>query len=190
MRTLENAIRCAIVWKQEMYRFQRSHRATPHSSAGVPAAMAFFNRNTRTSRPENKEASKSDRTMREADARAKSRMKQYADKRAKAKSSGLPPGDIVMVKQRRTNKYSTPYQPIAYEVVAKQGPTITTRNERHVVTRNLSRFKPVKVKMEPPMESDSMQWRSQRGVRGPRRPILGKKLDDAEWRTNNWLPDS
>ena len=62
-----------------------------------------------------------------------------------------------MMKQRRTNKYSTPYQPMAYEVVARQGPMITARNERHVVTRNVSRFKPVNVKMEPPMESDSME---------------------------------
>ena len=46
---------------------------------------------------------------------------------------------------------------MAYEVVARQGPMITARNERHVVTRNISRFKPVNVKMEPPMESDSME---------------------------------
>ena len=115
MRTLEKAIRCAIlegkVWKQEMYRFLRSYRATPHSSTGVSPATALFNRNIKTTLPENKEASKSDRTMREADARTKSRMKQYADKRAKAKSSNLQPGDIVMMKQRITNKYSTPYQP-------------------------------------------------------------------------------
>ena len=101
MRTFEKAIRCAMlegkVWKQEMYRFLRSYRATPHSSTGVSPATARFNRNIKTTLPENKEASKSDRTMREADARAKSRMKQYADKRAKAKSSNLQPGDIVMM---------------------------------------------------------------------------------------------
>ncbi|KAI0210788.1 hypothetical protein LSAT2_004428 [Lamellibrachia satsuma] len=161
MRTLEKAIRCAIlegkVWKQEMYRFLRSYRATPHSSTGVSPATALFNRNIKTTLPENKEASKSDRTMRDADAIAKSRVKQYADKRAKAKSSNLQPGDIVMMKQKRTNKYSTPHQPMAYEVVARKGPMITARNERQVVTRNISRFKPVNVKMEPPMESDSME---------------------------------
>ena len=54
-----------------MYRFQRSPRATPYSSAGVPAAMALFASNIRTTLPETKEASKSDRTMREADAIAK-----------------------------------------------------------------------------------------------------------------------
>ena len=133
MRTLEKAIRCVIlegkVWKQELYRFLRSYRTTPHSSTGVSPATALFNRNIKTTLPENKEASKSDRTMREADARAKFRMKQYADKRAKAKSSNLQPGDIVMIKQRRTNKYYTPYQPMAYEVVARQGPMITAGNE-------------------------------------------------------------
>jgi len=97
---------------------------------------------------ENKEPLKSDRTMREADRRAKSRMKQYADKRAKVKSSSLQPVDIVMLKQRRTNKYFTPYQSIAYELVARQGPIITAKNERHAVTRNVSTFKPVNVKME------------------------------------------
>jgi hypothetical protein len=112
---------------------------------------------SRTALPENKESLKSDRTMREADARAKSRMKQYADKRPKAKPSSLQPGDIVMLKQRRTNKYSTHYQPIPYEEVARQGPMITARNERHDVTRNVSRFKRVNVKMEPPIESDMME---------------------------------
>ena len=62
-----------------------------------------------------------------------------------------------MMKQKRTNNYSTPYQPVAYEVVAGQGPMITARNEWHIVTPNVSRFKPVKVMMEPPIESDLME---------------------------------
>jgi len=105
-------------------------------------SKALFNRSIRTILPENKEALKSDRTMREAHARAKSRIKQYADKRAKVKSSSLQPVDIVMLKQRRTNTYSTPYQPIAYEVVARQGPMTTASNEQHV---------------KPPIESDMME---------------------------------
>ena len=42
-------------------------------------------------------------------------------------------------------------------MVARQGTMITARNERHVVTRKISMFKPVNVKMEPPMESDLME---------------------------------
>ena len=79
-----------------------NYRATPYSLTGVHSATALFNKNIRTTLPENKEVLKSDITMRESHARAKSRMKQYADKRAKAKSSSLKPEDIVMMKHWRT----------------------------------------------------------------------------------------
>ena len=48
-------------------------------------------------------------------------------------------------------------RPMAYGVVARKGLMITAKNERHVVTRNVSRFNPVNVKMDSPMESDSME---------------------------------
>ena len=86
MRTPEKAIRCVILdgkaWKKEMYSFLCSYTATPHSSTEEPQATALFNRNTRTTLPKNSEALKSDRITKEADATA---MKQYADKREKAK---------------------------------------------------------------------------------------------------------
>ncbi|KAI0236166.1 hypothetical protein LSAT2_013234, partial [Lamellibrachia satsuma] len=84
MRTLEKAVRCAMIegkgWKQEMYRFLRSYRATPHSSTGVPPATTLFNRSIRTTLPEVK-TPLFDKTMKETDAAAKFRMKQKADRR-------------------------------------------------------------------------------------------------------------
>ena len=53
---------------------------------GVPPATALHKRNIRTTLSEKKEASKSNSTMR--DANAKFRIMQCADKRVKAKSSG------------------------------------------------------------------------------------------------------
>ena len=163
MRTLEKAVHCAMIegkgCKQEMYRFLRSYRATPHSSTGVPLATALFNRSIRTTLPEIK-IPLFDKTMRETDAAAKFRMKQYADRRTNAKPSNLQPGDTVLVKQRRVNKNSTPYKLTAYEVVARKGTMITAKNDDLTITRNISRYKPVEIKMEPsvlPTEDNSLE---------------------------------
>ena len=160
LRTLEKAVRCAMIegkgWKQEMYRFLR--RTTPHSSTGIPLATARLNRSIRTTLPEIK-TPLFDKTMSETDAAAKFRMNQYADRRTNAKPSNLQPGDIVLVKQRSVNKNSTPYKPTTYEVVARKGTMITANNDDHTITRNISRFKPVKIKIEPsvlPTEDDPL----------------------------------
>ena len=92
-KTLEKAIHCVILErkqrKKEMYVFLRSYRATPRRSTGVPQATVLVNRTIRRTLPKDNEATKSDRNMNEADARAKSPKKQYAVKRAKAKYSKI-----------------------------------------------------------------------------------------------------
>ena len=152
MRTLEKAVRCAIIdgksWKQELYRFLRNYRITPHSSTGVPPGEALFNRSVRSTLPEIRKSPAKDIIMRETDAKAKMAMKEYADNRANAKHTLIKPGDMVLVKQEKLNKYTTPFKPKPYEVVARKGNMITANNAEHEITRNVSKFKPVSLKFK------------------------------------------
>ena len=56
MRTLNKAIVTAranqLNWKQQIYRFLRNYRATPHSTTGKTPAELLFGRKMRTKLPE------------------------------------------------------------------------------------------------------------------------------------------
>ena len=56
MRTVKKVIKAAVmenkVWKQEMYKFLRNYRATPHTSTKTPPATALFGRPMKTRLPQ------------------------------------------------------------------------------------------------------------------------------------------
>ena len=57
----------------------------------------------------------------------KSIMKSYGDKRNNAKHSYIKEDDHVNMKQRKVNKWSTPYSKTIYEVVKRNGNMITVK---------------------------------------------------------------
>ena len=74
----------------------------------------------------------------------KSIMKSYGDKRNNAKHSYLKEGDHVYMKQRKVNKWSTPYSKTIYDVVRRKGNMITVKDhDNNQYTRNISYFKKV-----------------------------------------------
>ena len=54
--------------------------------------------------------------MRVQDETTKKKMKEYADRKALA--SDVAVGDVVLAKQKKQNKFSTPFDPQQYKVVA------------------------------------------------------------------------
>ena len=62
-----------------------------------------------------------DHEVRQKDALAKQKMKIYADKRANAKPSPIQEGDMVLLRQEKKNKLSTPFEGIPYTVSQKKG---------------------------------------------------------------------
>jgi len=56
MKTIKSSINAARIerkcWKQEMYRFLRNYRATPHTSTGQPPATLLYGRPIKTKLPE------------------------------------------------------------------------------------------------------------------------------------------
>ena len=100
MRTLEKAVRAAQVqgkpWKQELYVFLRNYCATSHSSTDQSPATVLFQRSIRTKLPEIAKSTKNS-DIKVNDGKAKSIMKQYADKCRQARPSPIQNGDKVLV---------------------------------------------------------------------------------------------
>ena len=68
-------------------------------------------------------------------------MKQYADKKRRAKVSDISPGDTVFVRQRRENKVTPYINPEPLTVESRKGSMITARRGPFKITRNVSHFK-------------------------------------------------
>ena len=79
--------------------------------------------------------------MKENDDRAKVKMKMYADTKARAKTSTIKVGGIVLVRQRKHNKLSTRFDPIPFQVVRLNGTMVTAQRNGKYITRNVSHFK-------------------------------------------------
>lgn len=136
-------------WHQEMYKFLRQYRSTPHPSTKFPPFQLLFGRTPTTKLPEiaNKADSESAVTTQAKlnDKSAKDKAKQYADRRNKAKDKDLKIGDKVLVKSEKMgNKFTTPYQPEPHTILAKKGSMLTAASNDRVVTRNASFFKKIK----------------------------------------------
>ncbi|CAB4038457.1 uncharacterized protein K02A2.6-like [Paramuricea clavata] len=147
MRTLEKAIRTTHLekknWKQEMNAFLRQYRATPHSTTDVSPSQALNGRKIQTLLPQLTEVNQSDiyNPIHEKDSEKKRKMKEHADQRRRSETSGIKVGVVVLIRQPKTNKLSTPFNPYPYKVVARKGSKVTAEHCPHKVTRNVSFFK-------------------------------------------------
>ena len=132
-------------WKQEMYRFLRNYRATPHSSTDKsPSELMFSSRPYRTRLPEIKPLY-DDAVIREKDSAAKRKMKMYADNHMNVKESNFNISDIVLVKQKKVNKLTPPFNPDPLVVISIKGSMITAKSTttQKEITRNSSFFKKI-----------------------------------------------
>ena len=157
MRTIEKAIRTAMIptgsWKQQLYKFLRHYRATPHSTTGFSPAELLYKRKIKTELPIAPSTSNkktfgqsiydAKEILRQNEERMKSYMKQLADLLNNAESRDLQEGDRVLIKQDRSNQLSTPFKPSPYEVINCKGSMITVKRGDHEVTRNSSFFKKI-----------------------------------------------
>ena len=81
--------------------------------------------------------------MERRDAEQKSKMKLHADNKSRARESSLSHGMVVLMKQPKQNKLSTPFDPNPFVVKEKKGTMVTASNEFKTVTQNSSQFKVV-----------------------------------------------
>ena len=122
-------------WKQELYKFLRNYRNTPHPSTGKTPAALMMGRPVRTKLPSIKDRGDLDAGL---DLEIRSR-----DRRAKEiiASSRLRYGDKVLVKAMKGNKFASQYDPNWYRIVDVKGSMVTAERRGHRITRNLSFFK-------------------------------------------------
>jgi hypothetical protein len=113
-------------WKQEIYKFLRSYRNTPHPSTGKVPAELMFGRTVRTKLP-----SIADHGGIDAELDRETRMK---DMLAKEKMAKYKCGDRVLAKQKKTNKFSAKYDPVACTVVAVKGPMAMAVRPGHIIS--------------------------------------------------------
>jgi transposase InsO family protein len=149
-KPLMKAIRVAVVqgkdWKKNLQEFLRMYRCTPHATTQFTPYRLMFGRDPRTKLPEPTRSSQhmDDEAIRSRDTFAKAKMKSYADKRHHAKDTNLEPGDAVLIRQPKRNKFSTPFSPHPCIVKETKGSMITAmRNDGSTVTRNASMYKAI-----------------------------------------------
>ena len=154
MRTIEKAIRAATVegknWRQELYKFLRNYRATPHCSTTYPPSELLFGRKPNIRLPQASSVSHAcDAEVRRHDTTAKERMKKHSDQALHTKPSHIQIGDTVLARQPRKHKLSPPFNPQPRTVVAVKGSMVTAEANGHSVTRNSSHFKRVAIPNQP-----------------------------------------
>ena len=149
VRTLGKCTRSAHAegrnWNQDLHKFLRQYRATPHSTTNISPCEALNQRKLKKTLPEPSHSQTtpydSHSNMKFRDAVQKSKMKAYADNKAHAREKSMNPGTVVLMKQPKANKLSTPFNPNPLVVKEKKGTMVTVRDGSKMVTRNSSQFK-------------------------------------------------
>ena len=131
-------------FKQELYKYLRHYRATPHSSTGRAPAELLFNRSIRTRLPAFQEPAH-DPQVRQHNEKAKAVQKAYKDAKANVRPHDIQLGDRVLLLQKGSKTHSR-YDPEPYRVTAVQGSQITAVRGDKIRLRDAKMFKKVVVK--------------------------------------------
>ena len=135
MKTLNKFIRTQILekfnWKSELPTFLRHYRSTPHASIKISPFHALTGRKMNSGLPSGTFLSEPISTnslhtlICQNDNKSKQKMVKYANSKRKTKPHTLKIGDIVLVKQKKINKFSTPFNPNPYRIIKRKGNMIT-----------------------------------------------------------------
>jgi len=123
---------------QELNKFLRHYRATPHTSTGKPPAEILFNRPYNTRLPTFR-AQAEDNTLRSKDKESKQKQKRYKDSKPYVRPHSISLGDRVLLKNQGHTKL--PYDPHPFTVVKIRGHQITATRNGQKRTRNAKKFK-------------------------------------------------
>lgn len=130
---------------EELQRFLRVYRETPHSTTKVSPSKLLFGYARTSGLPGIPSANHS--TWHEQatanDAAAKKAMEDHYNAVMKAKLPQIRIGSSVLLKLERTIKSTPSWDPNPYTVIYINGSCITARRNDHYVTRNSSFFKPI-----------------------------------------------
>jgi hypothetical protein len=135
------------------------YRSTPHSATGKTPYEIMMNRNIKTKLDYlPKLYGDEDKEIDERDAEYKMRIKSSAENR-NTKPHQYRLGDFVLVKQFKTNKWSTPYQKEIYSIMQINGSQILCRRlcDGKTLIRDASMLKPANLIMAEKLASQNKQ---------------------------------
>ncbi|XP_033122517.1 uncharacterized protein K02A2.6-like, partial [Anneissia japonica] len=106
MKTIGKVCKCAQVegksWKKELYKFLRNHRATPHTSTGIPPATIANGKPLKTKLPQIPEVGCMPEVIHDKlklnDKQSKQKMKTHAEIKRNIKPSSIQVGDKALIK--------------------------------------------------------------------------------------------
>ena len=87
--------------RQELYKYLRNYRTTPHSSTGKSPAELLFNRPLKTRLPQMLKPV-IDPELRQKDSESKATQKQYKDAKKTVQPHNINVGDDVLIQQKKT----------------------------------------------------------------------------------------
>ena len=147
MKSIKKVWHCARIegkhFKQELYKFLRQYRATPHSSTRQAPATLLFNRTFQTRLPA-KQKPVHDPELRAQNAEAKEKQKMYKDSKANVRPHVIQVGDHVLLLQKESKTRSR-YEPDPYRVTEVQGSQITAVQGDKIRRRDAQKFKKVDI---------------------------------------------
>ena len=123
-----------------------SYRATPHPATKESPDMLMFGRELRRKLPERivPVGEIPYDPIRQRDAAKKKQMKEYADKRPKARESLIVVGDQVLLKQSKAEVLTPAFDPRPFSVIGVKGSMITVKRGTEIKSRNSSHCKLLK----------------------------------------------
>ena len=125
--------------QQELYKFLRHYRATPHSSTGKAPAEVLFNRPFQVRLPQKNEPAQ-DPVLSQRNLEAKAKQKTYKDAKANTKPHNIKVGDQVLLLQKQS-KTNPRYDPKPYKVTNIQRTQITAAQGAKIRKLDAQRFK-------------------------------------------------
>lgn len=142
----------------------RNYRVTPHTTTGIVPATLLFGRTLKVRIPERQISSIPNESVTHSQIK-KDRMNEYVSCQRRTRDRSLRVGDLVLVKQQRISKSTSPYEPTPYIIISQKGTLISARSTKdsRVITRNISFFKQVSPDITsnhqstlPPLEDDDV----------------------------------
>ncbi|XP_055633185.1 uncharacterized protein K02A2.6-like [Toxorhynchites rutilus septentrionalis] len=116
-------------WRVELRKYLMMYHATAHLATGKAPMELMFGRKMRTKLPVVPSIAVEYEEVRDRDSVEKEKGKRYADKKRRAKLSGIKAGDQVLVKRtKKDHKLNTDYSPEVFDVVRKEGTDVTIRS--------------------------------------------------------------
>ena len=125
-------------WRQELQRYLRAYRSTPHCSTG------FSPGNTRPPNDLRRTILVGKKQVQLDDQCAKTKMKEHADTKIYVAPIGLKDGELVLCRHSKVSKLTTSFNSSPFKVAKVRGSGVTAVANGRCITRHISFFKPLK----------------------------------------------